>query len=123
MNFLYTEKQYRMAGSDGYGRMIVSYKHQLGEICSVGWGDKEASVFCRSLGSEYIGGVALYYLRTEGVPMLLSEVACLGNESKMVECKTKEENPCYLTRRAGSVCFKKSGREYFRVRELKVEVL
>ena len=89
--------------------MTVSYKHQWGEICSAGWGDKEASVFCRTLAEDYIGGVAVYYQSVPDVPMLLSDVTCLGNETKMAECITDEKVSCFTTLRAGSVCYRESG--------------
>ena len=88
---------------------MVSYKHQFGEICSTGWSDKEAKVFCRSLSPQYVGGISVYYHGTPDVPMLLSEVMCLGNETKMAECKTDERLPCYTKTRAGSICYKESG--------------
>ena len=103
--------QYKLSGVPGlgYGLMTVSHKHQWGEICSTGWEDKEASVFCRSLSASYIGGVAVYYQSTPDVPMLLSDVSCVGNETKMIECNTDEKVPCFITLRAGSICYKESG--------------
>jgi len=63
------------------------YKGVWGTVCDDGWDDTDATVVCRQLG--FLNGAALVkvpYVRPPPGPVWLSQVKCLGNESKLTHC-------------------------------------
>jgi len=68
------------------------YQGIWGTICDDGWDDIDATVVCRELG--YLNGTtttATRYVQngSDSVPVWLSQVDCLGNESKLLHCVHK----------------------------------
>ncbi|KAL4227453.1 CD5 molecule-like [Mactra antiquata] len=79
-----TGPKYKLVGNDAeptYGPVYVYHHHIWGEICSDGWTDIEADVYCKSLGHGFLGGSAVYYFKRPGIPNLVSEIKCKENES------------------------------------------
>ena len=68
------------------GRVEVLYQGIWGTICDDGWDNTDATVVCRELGF-LSGTTALQSHFGSGTsPVWLSQVACLGNESKLSHC-------------------------------------
>ena len=62
------------------------YQGIWGTICGDGWDDTDATVVCRELG--FLNGTATSQAQFDPVsdPVWLSQVECLGNESKLSHC-------------------------------------
>ena len=68
------------------GRVEILYQGIWGTICDDGWDDIHATVVCRELGF-FNGTIAQQdEFRSSSGPVWLSQVACLGNESKLSHC-------------------------------------
>ncbi|XP_038052403.1 deleted in malignant brain tumors 1 protein-like [Patiria miniata] len=69
------------------GRVEVYYKCHWGTICHNGWSIRDAHVICRQLGypSASQAWHSAHFGRGSG-PILLSNVACRGNESSIDQC-------------------------------------
>lgn len=93
-----------------YGRVNVHMFHVWGEICADGWTNKEADVFCRTQGRGFKGGIASYDEHHSGVPVLVSEVTCQGNETSINDCVIGTYFFCQSPKQAGAICYKESGR-------------
>ena len=75
-------------GSTPYeGRVEVYYQDQWGTVCDDGWSIEEANVICRQLGypSASQAWTDAHFGQGSG-PILLSNVACYGNESSIEQC-------------------------------------
>ncbi|XP_052281888.1 deleted in malignant brain tumors 1 protein-like isoform X1 [Dreissena polymorpha] len=118
----YASVQCFMAGTDlgtryyienGYhGKVIVEELGQNGSVCIDGWDDHDATVLCRSKG--FIGGVVLGVpeIYTHVVPILFTNVTCLGPESSLDECTKSRKVPvtCSISRKvAGVLCYRSTG--------------
>ena len=62
------------------------YQGTWGTICDNGWDDIDATVVCRELG--FLDGITSMesQLGSDSLPVWLSQVGCLGNESKLSHC-------------------------------------
>ena len=76
------------------GRVEVLYQGTWGTICDDGWDDIDATVVCMELGffngtttrqDQFLNGTATRQDQESG-PVWLSQVSCLGNESKFSHC-------------------------------------
>ena len=72
--------------SNREGRVEILYQGIWGTICDDGWDDSDATVVCRELG--FLNGTATRQAQFDPVtnPVWLSQVGCLGNESKLSHC-------------------------------------
>ena len=68
------------------GRVEIMYQGIWGTICDDGWDDNDATVVCRELG--LLNGTAKRQVQhgSDTGPVWLSQVSCLGNESKLSHC-------------------------------------
>ena len=65
------------------------HKGMWGTICDDGWDNTDSTIVCKELG--YLNGNATTATRyvqigPGPVPIWLSEIGCLGNESKLSQC-------------------------------------
>ena len=72
--------------SNQEGRVEILYQGIWGTICDDGWDDIDATVVCRELG--FLNGTATRQAQSDPVinPVWLTQVGCLGNESKLSHC-------------------------------------
>ena len=68
------------------GRVEVLYQGIWGTICDDGWDDNDTTVVCRQLG--FLNGTTTRQNQfgSSAGPVWLSQVHCLGNESKLSHC-------------------------------------
>ena len=104
-----------MIGGDGEtnGNVFVSNSDTyFGPVCSVGWGDKAATVVCRQLGfSRGVATVSTEFGLVPGV-FAMTEVNCAsGDEAVLQDCdyKINNDTTCSSTNGAGVRCFNKFG--------------
>ena len=76
------------------GRVEIMYQGVWGTICDDGWDDIDATVVCTQLGllngttrrqDQFLNGTTIHQNQESG-PVWLSQVSCLGNESKLSHC-------------------------------------
>ncbi|XP_067025339.1 scavenger receptor cysteine-rich domain superfamily protein-like [Acropora muricata] len=85
----------RLAGLDSInyaGRVEVFYQGKWGKICRNKWDINDVKVVCRQLGfrsavSEFIG----MDTKDENISVVMSNVACIGQESVLASCKRFDE--------------------------------
>lgn len=109
---MFSEVRYDLVGNvpdPSYGRVNVRMHHIWGEICSDGWTDTEADVFCRTRGRGFVGGVAIYDEHQNGIPVLVFQIFCQGNETDFNDCVIGRYFVCQSARQAGALCYKHSG--------------
>jgi hypothetical protein len=94
-----------MPGSS-YGPILVKAFGTWGRVCAAFWDNDDAGVLCRQLG--FHGGIAVAYPGIRGVPVLLTEVLCNGNETTFDSC-SKSEGVCYSAYSGGAICYQSSG--------------
>lgn len=68
------------------GTIEIMHHGKWGTVCDHGWDDMDATVVCRQLG--FLNGTATRqaYFGTGSGPVWLSQVDCLGNETKLSHC-------------------------------------
>jgi len=106
-----TEPRFELVGNvpdPSFGRVNVHMKQVWGEICSDGWTNTEADVFCKTLGRGFKGGIAMYEEHQSGVPVLISEITCQGNETNFNSCIVGDYFLCQSAKQAGVLCYKDS---------------
>lgn len=61
-----------------------------GRLCSDGWDNNDAKVFCKDMGSFYVDGVA-YHSKIESSssqePYWATQLGCDGTESNLEQCQ------------------------------------
>ncbi|XP_045215975.2 scavenger receptor cysteine-rich domain superfamily protein-like [Mercenaria mercenaria] len=89
----------------GYFSSVQVYESEIwGRVCGLFWDDNDAGVLCRQLG--YHDGVATYSSASLTVPLLISEINCVGNETNLSSCP-QANSICYGNRSAAVVCYQK----------------
>ena len=80
-------------GRADLGRVEIYHNGTWGTVCDDHWDIKDATVVCRMLGFAYAwtsmsyGELIINQDLTPGTgPIWLDDVACLGNESSLIEC-------------------------------------
>ena len=69
------------------------YQGIWGTICDDGWDDIDATVVCRELG--FLNGIRVQLpFQLSFGPMQLTQVECMGNESKLLQCSHNEVGNC-----------------------------
>ena len=96
-------------GSENEGHVEVCSGMLWGSICDDGWDSREASVVCRQLGysSEQEHAVVPgAFFGTYGTPIHLTQLSCVGNESRLVDCLHPPfgRHNCIHEEDAGVVC-------------------
>ncbi|XP_064618875.1 deleted in malignant brain tumors 1 protein-like [Lineus longissimus] len=110
--------------SKGDGRILVKVFSTTGRVCSVGWDDTDAMVYCKSKG--YPSGIAYFHSKVGSkfqtrqiLPYLVSDVDCKGDERSLDNCTfskaTSLNRNCTEGHDAGVICFKEGGISYRRV--------
>ena len=86
--YLFLDNEIRLIGGINKleGRVEVKYQGTWGTICDDGWDEIDATVVCRELG--FLNGTTTRQDRygSSSGPVWLSQVSCLGNESKLSHC-------------------------------------
>lgn len=89
------------------GRVEVLYDGEWGTVCDDGWDINDAHVVCRYLGFVYATAAYgnAYYGHGVG-RVLLSDVACYGNESYISDCQFEAfgNHDCGHSKDAGVAC-------------------
>ncbi|KAK7116610.1 hypothetical protein V1264_002264 [Littorina saxatilis] len=107
--------------SNNTGAVLVRFMNITGRICSDGWDDKDAQVFCSELGFQF--GTAYehfaysYYSYYAGNgPYWTSNVNCKGNETRLRDCSLTvgRVSGCQSNKAAGVLCTNTRG-VYFRL--------
>ena len=87
-NFLYSDTAIRLNGGVNKleGRVEVLYQGIWGTICDDGWDDIDTTVVCTELG--FLNGTTTRQdqFGSSSGHIWLSQVHCLGNESKLSHC-------------------------------------
>ncbi|XP_059173734.1 uncharacterized protein LOC131954198 isoform X1 [Physella acuta] len=106
--------------SPGIGTIGVTYLGVSGRVCSHGWTDKEAKVFCKE--KRYDDGFAYYHSYAESYisasslgPYWLSNVTCQGSEARLIDCQHQGRltlGNCTKAHSAAVVCFSTTGVQY-----------
>lgn len=98
------------------GVVAVSQFNVTGRISSRHWDDKEAAIFCRSLGARY--GLAYQTssnpIRSDPV-FLVSDFNCTGSEASLQECKFHDRltlGNSTMANAAAALCYNESGINY-----------
>ena len=89
MHLITDEGAVRLSGGavDYEGRVEVYLNSQWGTVCDDLFGLEDANVVCNQLG--YRGAMSVEPRTTFGFgggPILLDDVECVGNESRLVDC-------------------------------------
>ncbi|XP_012937884.1 deleted in malignant brain tumors 1 protein [Aplysia californica] len=120
-NFDENEYQVTMSpGEEMKGALEVSHLGIKGRICSAGWTDKEADVFCKSRsfkgGSAYHRSYFDEYISSKSIgPLLMSNVICNGTERDLTECSFNDRSNlgnCSDSHTAAVYCYKEEGIKY-----------
>lgn len=98
------------------GVVAVSQFNVTGRISSRHWDDKEAAIFCRSLGARY--GLAYQTssnpIRSDPV-FLVSDFNCTGSEASLQECKFHDRltlGNSTMANAAAALCYNESGTQW-----------
>ena len=99
----------RLVGGATYnkGRVEVYYNGEWGTVCDNEWDDVDAGVVCRQLGYGSFGtSVHSAHFGRETRPILLTNVSCNGNESRLISCSYQSlaNESCSHSKTAGIVC-------------------
>ncbi|XP_038077347.1 deleted in malignant brain tumors 1 protein-like [Patiria miniata] len=115
------------------GRVMLGYYKDLGIgtriylVCDQGWDLADANVICRqdghysakrALTDSYFGNYRP--LRSQEVAYLATDFACIGNESKLIECPANFwfQDNCTANHQAGVLCNRIKEPEDFQLRLL-----
>ena len=97
----------RLVGSNPFkkGRIEMFLDGEWGTICKNGWDDTDAGVACRQLGFGSSGSSLKQFGQGNGI-ILMENVACLGNESMLINCSHKRIgiSACSHSDDVGVVC-------------------
>ncbi|XP_046574468.1 LOW QUALITY PROTEIN: deleted in malignant brain tumors 1 protein-like [Haliotis rubra] len=100
-------EEYKLEGGNietdqASGRLRV-FKHQTwGYVCDKYWDDNDANVTCKELGHK--GGIAYRYAGNYPGPFFISEINCVGSESKLEDCP-KGQELCTSLQAGGVLCY------------------
>ncbi|XP_076465365.1 scavenger receptor cysteine-rich domain-containing protein DMBT1-like [Babylonia areolata] len=93
------------------GEVEITYLNITGHICSDGWDDTDARVFCSELG--YPHGQAFSHPMTPYSstfdPIWATRVNCNGTESRLRDCRLELGNVSYCQSVAGVTCTNNQG--------------
>ncbi|XP_048249663.1 uncharacterized protein LOC124119039 isoform X2 [Haliotis rufescens] len=96
----------KVIGHGNRGRVIVNKYGINGTVCSSGWDDLDARVYCMEQGFQDGFSSSQYAYRD--VPQWISDVGCVGAEKTLLDCPfstTVDTDTC--SRDASVFCFKK----------------
>ncbi|KAJ8257247.1 hypothetical protein GJAV_G00183540 [Gymnothorax javanicus] len=90
------------------GRVEVFRRGLWGTVCDDGWGLSEARVVCRELncGLALWAPTRAWFGPGTGIPILLDNVRCFGDENTLAECRSQPvgRHNCQHQEDAGVVC-------------------
>lgn len=73
-------------------------------LCSHGWDDNDAAVFCKYLNRTWIGSSTVVD-KLNDIPIAPYSLHCDGLEVSLFECNyTEDTTSCNTTKVAGAVC-------------------
>ncbi len=87
--------------------MEVFYDYNWGTVCDNGWDLSDAAVVCREMGcGDAFEAKSGAFFRRGGGNVLMSDIACVGNESTLRSCIFKKagEFNCDHSEDAGVIC-------------------
>ncbi|XP_016302878.1 deleted in malignant brain tumors 1 protein [Sinocyclocheilus anshuiensis] len=89
------------------GRLEVFYYSQWGTVCDDGWDLLDAAVVCKEMGcGDAIEAKSGAFFRPGSGNVLMSNIACVGNEPTLSSCSSKKlgEFICGYSKHAGVIC-------------------
>ena len=98
-------------GEDDYeGRVEVFYNSLWGTICDDMWDLAEAGVVCRQLGlGAAISAYSSAYFGAGSGSIHFDNMACTGNEARLITCDRASQQNCNHGEDAGVKCTAPSG--------------
>ena len=83
-----TDTYIRLVGGTNrlQGRVEILYQGTWGTICDDGWDDIDTTIVCRELGFSNGTTARQDQFGSSLGPVWISQVSCLGNESKLSHC-------------------------------------
>ncbi|KAK3108310.1 hypothetical protein FSP39_005332 [Pinctada imbricata] len=86
------------------GRLEVKIDGEWGTVCDDYFGTDDANVVCKQLG--YSSGVVRdqAYYGMGSLKILMDDVACLGSELAIQNCRYKREHDCSHSEDVGVIC-------------------
>ena len=98
----------RLVGGDSAaeGRVELLFDGMWGTVCDHSWDLAAASVVCRQLGyPSAIAAKKSAFYGPGGLPILMDNVACSGNENRLLDCFFRTDTDyCTHSEDAGVVC-------------------
>ena len=94
-------------GSTQYeGRVEVCVNNAWGTVCDDFWDNTDASVVCRQAGfSDQNATARSFAFFGQGTdPIVLDDVRCTGNESRLIDCPYTATHNCIHLEDAGVTC-------------------
>ncbi|XP_055956274.1 scavenger receptor cysteine-rich type 1 protein M130 [Patella vulgata] len=94
---------------DSQGQVLVLYHGIWGTVCSLEWGDQDASVVCREAGHMYGKAYEKYDYEGNSRPVWIYGTDCSGSETKLKDCQLRnsddDNSTCRYSASAMAYCY------------------
>ncbi|XP_076465930.1 scavenger receptor cysteine-rich domain-containing protein DMBT1-like [Babylonia areolata] len=109
-----TDFTYSLEGgpSNNTGEVKVTHMNITGRVCSDGWDNQDAKVFCRQRGFQFGQAYEHFFFNSYysgGGPFWVTNVNCRGNESRLEDCPKSDATRCRSGMPAGVLCTSTEG--------------